>query len=190
MEIRVPEDCKKIHLLFSGGVDSTLLLYLLLLQKQQLDLEIKCYGLLMSKSNINFLRCRKILDVLEQRFNVEIPFQNFDRKFILREFAEMILSVESGYVFSGCNKVLDFLEPTNYIEGDTPPVRGNPFNEFHIRPFIDMDKDEIISYYIKYNILDILEMTYSCGYSMKTPCGNCYFCLERNWGLQMCGINL
>jgi tRNA(Ile)-lysidine synthase TilS/MesJ len=47
MEIRIPENCKKIHVLFSGGVDSTLLLYLLLLEKQQRpDLEIKCYGLI------------------------------------------------------------------------------------------------------------------------------------------------
>jgi 7-cyano-7-deazaguanine synthase in queuosine biosynthesis len=190
MEIHIPEDCKKIHVLFSGGVDSTLLLYLLLLEKQQRpDLEIKCYGLMMAKSTIKYTRCREILDVLEQRFKIKIPFQNFDRKFILREFAEMILSVEPGYVFSGCNKVLDFLNPTNYIPGDTPPVRGKAFNEFHIRPFIDMDKGEIISCYVQHNILDILEITYSCGYSMKKTCGKCYFCLERSWGLKVCGIN-
>ena len=190
MEIRIPEDCKKIHLLFSGGVDSTLLLYLLLLQKQHRpDLEIKCHGLLMSKRSIKFTRCSKILDVLEQKFKVKIPFQNFDRKFILREFAEMIMSVEPGYVFSGCNKVLYFLEPTIYVEGDTPPIRGNAFNKFHIRPFIDMDKSQIISYYYKYNILDIFDMTYSCGFNTNTPCGNCYFCLERSWGLENCNIN-
>jgi 7-cyano-7-deazaguanine synthase in queuosine biosynthesis len=191
MSLYISEDCNKIHLLFSGGADSTILLYLLLLEQQKKpELEIKCYGLMMPKLTIKFSRCISILNVLEQRFKTKIIFKNFDKQFILREFAQLILSVEPGYVYSGCNKVLEFLEPINYIEGDTPPVRGHPFNEFHIRPFINMDKAEIISYYIQHNVLDLLNMTHSCGYDMETPCNGCYFCLERGWGLQKCGITL
>lgn len=191
MNLYIPEGCKKIHVLFSGGADSTLLLYLLLLEKQRYkDLEIKCHGLNMHKSSIKLNRCKNILTVLEQKFHTVIDFNTFNKKFILRDFVKLLLSVDEGCVFSGCNKVLDFIEPNNYIEGDTPPVRGNPFNELHIRPFIEMDKSEIISYYIKYDILDLLKMTYSCGFSLEVPCGNCYFCLERSWGLQKCGVSI
>jgi len=191
MNLYIPEGCKKIHVLFSGGVDSTLLLYLLLLEKQKHnDLEIKCHGLQMHKNSIKANRCKSILNVLEQKFNTKIYFNTFNKKFIIRDFVKLLLSVEEGCVFSGCNKVLDFIQPVNYIEGDTPPVRGNPFNEFHIRPFIDMDKAQIISYYIHYDILELLNLTHSCGFSMEIPCGNCYFCLERIWGFQQCGINV
>lgn len=189
MSLHIPEDCNKIHLLFSGGVDSTILLYLLLLEQQKKpELEIKCYGLNMQKDSILFSKCTSILNTMEARFSTKLSFHTLNKKFILRDFAELILSVDSGYVFSGCNKVLDFLKPTMYIRGDTPPFRGEPFNEFHIRPFIRMDKAEILSYYVKHDILDILDLTYSCGIDLKIPCNNCYFCLEREWGLKTCGI--
>jgi 7-cyano-7-deazaguanine synthase in queuosine biosynthesis len=184
MKIVIPEDCKTVHVLFSGGVDSTILLYLLLLEKQNRgELDIICYGLQMSKHGAQYLRCQQILNVLEEKFNTKIPFRTFTQKFILRKFVERLLSVNNGCVFSGCNKVLDVLNPTNYIPGDTPPVRGNPFNEFHVRPFIDMDKKQIISYYIQYDIKDLFNLTYSCGFNQQTPCGDCYFCLEREWGI-------
>lgn len=189
MSLHIPEDCNKIHLLFSGGADSTILLYLLLLEQQKNPkLEIKCYGLNIVKNGVVFSRSMAILNVMENRFNNKIPFHTLNKKYILRNFVELILSVDSGYVFSGCNKVLDFLKPTIYIPGDTPPFRGEPFNKFHIRPFIEMDKAEILSYYVKHDILDILDMTYSCGANLKIPCDNCYFCLEREWGLKTCGI--
>lgn len=191
MKIEIPSDCEKIHVLFSGGADSTLLLYYLLREIQRNpDIQVACYGLNMQSSGIVYDRCKKILNVLEKEFNSQIFFRTFNKKFILRNFVELLLSVEPGYVFSGCNKVLDFLKPSNYIPGDTPPFRGEPFNEFHIRPFIDMDKSEIISYYIKYDIVNLLNMTYSCGFNLKTPCKNCYFCLEREWALKMCELNV
>lgn len=191
MNLYIPEDCKKVHVLFSGGVDSTILLYLLLLEKQNRpELDIQCYGLEMFTNSEKFNRCKRILAVLEEKFNVKLTFTNFNRRFILREFVKLLLSVNEGYVFSGCNKVLDFLNPKNYIPGDTPPVRGNPFNEYHIRPFIDMDKKQIISYYVKYDVLDLFDMTYSCGFNFETPCNDCYFCLERMWGLQVVQENI
>lgn len=191
MKIEIPSDCRKAHVLFSGGVDSTLIIYSLLRQyANDPEFQITCYGFSMSRHDIKFQRCVNILNVLESKFNKQILFTSFIKQFILRDFVRMILSVDKGYVFSGCNKVLDFLNPTNYIPNDTPPVRGAPFNEFHIRPFINMDKQEIISYYTKYDILDLLNLTYSCGYSLTTPCKNCYFCLERMWGLEMCGLDI
>lgn len=191
MKIEIPSDCKKAHVLFSGGVDSTLILYLLLLQRaSEPDFQIVCYGLNMSRKDIKFQRCVQILKVLEHKFNRQILFTPFIKPYILREFVKIILSIDEGYVFSGCNKVLQFLTPTNYIPNDTPPVRGKPFNEFHIRPFISMDKQEIIACYINYNILELFKMTYSCGYDLTVPCKNCYFCLERRWGLEMCGLDI
>jgi 7-cyano-7-deazaguanine synthase in queuosine biosynthesis len=191
MKIEIPSDCRKAHVLFSGGVDSTLILYSLLLQyANDPEFQIICHGLNMSRQDIKFQRCVDILNVLEHKFNRQILFTPFIKLYILRDFVKMILSVDKGYVFSGCNKVLEFLTPTNYIPHDTPPVRGEPFNEFHIRPFINMDKKEIISYYIKYNILELLNMTYSCGYDSRVACKNCYFCLERRWGLEMCGLDI
>ena len=63
MRIHIPSDCEKIHVLFSGGIDSTILLYLLLLEKQtRPDLEIKCYGLNSFNFGITYSRCKNILN--------------------------------------------------------------------------------------------------------------------------------
>jgi len=111
------------------------------------------------------------------------------KRYLIREVVENILITSGGYVYSGCNKVLtDEFTPTVYIKGDTPPFRGPPFNDHHIRPFIDMDKKEIMELYVNENVLDLLKLTISCGISSE-PCGGCYFCMERKWAAALLGIN-
>lgn len=183
MNIEIPDDCTVAHLLFSGGVDSTLLLYLLAKEQQSREnFTVKCYSMNMGKNTLKYQRCKTIITDIEQLFNVKIHYYATPKKYFIRDFVADILTVEDGYVFTGCNKVLDFLQPTNYIKNDTPPVRGPSLNENHLRPFIEMDKSVIIQAYSTLNIQFLLEKTYSCGFSHVTPCGACYFCLEKEWG--------
>jgi PP-loop superfamily ATP-utilizing enzyme len=183
MNIEIPDDCTVAHLLFSGGADSTLILYLL--AREQLhrkNFVVKCYSMNMGKNTVKYARCKHIITEIEKLFGIKIHHYATPRKYFIRDFVAEILTVEDGYVFTGCNKVLDFLEPTNYIENDTPPVRGPKLNDKHLRPFIDMDKSLIIRAYTELNIMNLLDMTYSCGYNHVEPCGSCYFCLEKEWG--------
>lgn len=191
MNIEIPNDCKVAHLLFSGGVDSTLLLYLLAKEQQnKKNFVIKCYGMNINKYDVHYVRCKNIIKEIELKFNTNIYFKTFNQLFWIKTIVNRILELEPGLVFSGCNKVLDFLQPSNYIPYDTPPVRGEAFSEFHARPFIDLDKSEIIQCYIQENIVSLLNMTYSCGYQKETECGNCYFCLEKDWALKQCNLTI
>ena len=58
-------------------------------------------------------------------------------------------------------------------------------------PHYNMDKADIINLYIKYNLLnDLAPLTCSCDeniaivhrYKTTVPCGNCWWCEERNYG--------
>ena len=187
MHIEIPENCPHINVLFSGGADSSLLAYLLLKQHSNMSI------------TLHYMRDKKKRDIqsgfvydchkwLETYFQKPIKL-NLWGKTHIRPAVEAILLDFPGYVFSGCNKVPEnVFTPTIYIPHDTPPVRGPAFNEFHLRPFIDLLKPEIYRIYQKENILDLFSKTFSCGVIPDgddvTPCGGCFFCMEREWAIQ------
>lgn len=187
MQIYIPEDCKKIHILFSGGADSTALLFLLL--KQEPDTPIICHTF---RQHVYDKICVPIFSWFDTRVGVkfEHKLMTKDRTPYIRDAVEIITKIDLGYVYSGCNKVLEGLTPTKYVPGDTPPIRGLAAGPLHIRPFIDLTKDAILQIYKDNDILDLLSLTKSCGYtlpSQREECGECYFCLEKNWALQKIG---
>lgn len=186
MRIPIPEDCKNINILLSGGVDSTLLLFLLMKERQITNVQtpIKCFAM-KSPTTAH----TNVVSWISSYFNEEIPCQLMPKYFI-RDAVKNILAIESGYVYSGCNLVLENeFTPTRYLVGDTPPIRGDVYNEFHLRPFIDIGKDELTREYENQGIIDLFKITVSCGVS-DDPCGECYFCLERQWGIDKSGILL
>lgn len=190
MYIKIPSDCEKIHILFSGGMDSSILLYLLSkqLKKENRDIPIHCYTMPNVSSHRTVLRITKWFEERNYHFTNLL----LRKQFLIRDLVENILTVNVGYVYTGCNKVVeDKFTPTVYIEHDTPPFRGQPFGEKHIRPFIDMDKREVMELYIKENVMDLLAITRSCGSKISfesKKCGGCYFCMERQWAADMLGI--
>jgi hypothetical protein len=180
MIIKIPDD-KKINLLFSGGMDSTILLYLITkyLCKNNVNTKIICHAFGNSAYKKNL---KPIINYIQNKFNIKILLIIYRQNYWIRDIVKQILDIYGGVVYSGCNKVVeDNFTPTKYIQYDTPPVRGPAYNGFHIRPFIDMNKIELMDIYIKEDILDLLKMTHSCGIPSDTPCGECYFCMERLW---------
>lgn len=185
MNILIPDNCENINILVSGGVDSTLLTYLVL---QQYDKPVICHFI-----NNNEDAFKQIVEPLGNYFKAKFGERYTVRmlkqqQMFIREAVELILSVYPGVVLTGCNKVVTHFTPTVYIRGDTPPVRGPALNEFHLRPFIDMDKVEIVKIYLEENILDLLKLTRSCGLPGVDRCNGCYFCMERAWAVSVLNI--
>ena len=191
MTIKIQSDCEKINVLFSGGMDSSILLFLL--QKQLYEenrtIPILSYTMPTADAVNNVKRVQEWFTMKGINFSNKKLYKNYN----IRELVENILLTEGGYVYSGCNKVLtDEFTPTIYIKNDTPPFRGPPYNDKHIRPFIDMDKKEIMQLYVTENVLDLLKLTRSCGIKNKDgveKCGGCYFCMERQWAANLLNIN-
>lgn len=186
MNIDIPENAEYINILMSGGVDSTLLAYLVAMQS---DKPIILHTLGPSKHVYQKVLI-PILTYLQNRFGDRFQLVNIRRQqLLIREAANYILSVYPGVILTGCNKVVTHFTPTVYIKGDTPPVRGEVASDHHKRPFINLDKVEIIRIYQEQNILDLLSLTKSCGLPKLQRCGGCYFCMERAWATAVLGIN-
>jgi 7-cyano-7-deazaguanine synthase in queuosine biosynthesis len=182
MKIRIPHECSQINVLFSGGVDSSLLLYLLTTQNTQ-NIPIHVFGMLKHKREQHF---HDVLTWLETHLQVQYTKQLTTRFFFIRDFAKNTLDIspENSFTYSACNKVItDVFTPARYITGDTPPVRGPALNDHHLRPFIDVDKVMICEIYKQHSLQQLFTLTHSCGIDIENHCGECYFCMERNWGV-------
>jgi 7-cyano-7-deazaguanine synthase in queuosine biosynthesis len=188
MKIDVYPEYKITNVLFSGGMDSTILLYLLAKQIHQhgYDIKIVCCTF---TSSINKKNLIPIIEYINNKFSVDIKLVKIKKLQWIRDIVKNLLEIYDGVVYSGCNKVItDKFTPTKYIPNDTPPVRGPAYNERHLRPFINMDKVELMSIYIEEDILDLLKLTHSCGTKTHVHCGECYFCMERIWAANSLNI--
>lgn len=186
----IPSDAKKITVLVSGGIDSAVLLYLLAREIVENNLEIEL-DVVSFSSVVNNKKIKQVIQYIEQKFFIKIPYNLSAKSGWIREVVSNVFEVcQSDYVYTGCNLVVtDKFTPTRYITNDTPPVRGEPFNERHLRPFINYDKIKILELYIEHNLLDLLKITHSCGFSSIEECGECYFCTEKIWATKTLGIN-
>ncbi len=136
----------------------------------------------------SLFRIQRIIEKIAEYTGYQYPVTAFKEKTFIRPTVEKILGVRGGVVYTGCNKVVtEHFTPIVYIPNDTPPVRGPALNQFHIRPFIDWDKIQILSVYQDRDILDLLYMTRSCG-AASGICDGCYFCMERAWAAQSLDI--
>jgi 7-cyano-7-deazaguanine synthase in queuosine biosynthesis len=183
MQIHIPDECPQINVLFSGGVDSSLLLYLLTTQNTR-NIPIHVFGMLKHKREQHF---HAVLSWLETHMHTQYKKQLTPRFFFIRDFVKNTLDIspENAITYSACNKVItDVFTPTKFIPGDTPPVRGPALSERHFRPFINFDKVYLCNLYKQYGLQDLFLLTHSCGIDITNHCGECYFCMERDWGIR------
>lgn len=186
MRINLPP-VSNVSVMFSGGADSALLLYLLALNPPKCPLRAFSFGQSSARTVTIIL---PILKEIERLTGVKYPYTHLLGKQFIRPAVDKIMGMYAGVVLTGCNKVLtEEFTPTIHIEGDTPPVRGSALNSNHIRPFMDMDKAQIIRLYKDYDILHLLSKTRSCGIEGLERCGGCYFCMERAWGCEQNGVD-
>jgi 7-cyano-7-deazaguanine synthase in queuosine biosynthesis len=177
----IKEYPKKIALLFSGGVESTLLLYLLNQEIQNTDHLLSVYVVdrpnkPIDKSREMFSKISKgslnVLQIPKVQYWLQVPI------------ASIILKQNHDVVLRGINKY--------------PPdesIRPNHIFSFqeteNLRlPFKDLEKTHTIEAFYKLGIEHLLPYTHSCGADLDMPCGKCFNCLERAWAYNTLGLEI
>lgn len=174
------EENKKIGVMFSGGVDSTLLLYLLC--KQGIDKNCTIVPFTIPRLTGALDYAYSIIDYFDYMFEIDLQETNIVGKqndpheiFVGYGIAEA-MNYDVDYIYIGSTK-----NPDIEIEG--APKRFK-YNYYKVKqPFFDLSKYEIVKMYYDLGIQDLLRFTHSCSVQKIGECGECFFCKEKNWAL-------
>ncbi|MDB4335679.1 hypothetical protein OAA03_00300 [bacterium] len=206
------EDTDKIGISMSGGLDSSLMTWLLCKEISDNNKNTEVFPLHgidntrpTSPENIqniiNFLRTSfpsvKIHDMLtwDNTKDYIIPKSEKDTAGLKKYmYSHNIRYIYQGRTANPPKEVTDnfggHFEKVRSHNNDKPTiVHSVKNNSYLIRPWINVDKKYIYEQYKKHNLLDTLEpLTWSCiAFMYETkfftePCKTCYWCKEKHWG--------
>jgi 7-cyano-7-deazaguanine synthase in queuosine biosynthesis len=189
--VPIPES-GEIEVLYSGGADSTMVLYLILLNEVKIDRIKVIHSTYENAVNAKYLQP---LEWLEKRFNVEL------KSLLCISYAESQTVKTSGlmlkpnkdaaWLYSGTMK----LGP-DHIYTDDPDfapydftrlnnVQNNKYamNPYLLAPFGTLDKRPVLWLYDEFKLDDLLALTESCVDATRPVNCTCSQCRYRNWAI-------
>ena len=210
VDLFIPEDAKKIGGWFSGGADSTLLLFLLTKKIREEKLPVTILPMSVRRGRPwNPVYAAAVIDWITDYFNAEdiiehhrvyYPPLEDSHQCEHQEFVDRVIELvgsdkEIHYMYSGITQNPDqeiqktFRDGVNKEEG----IRGKDAERRKVQgpflnPFFDVDKRWVAEQYEKHGLMDTLfPLTRSCeGFERDTGnytrhCGKCWWCEERKW---------
>ena len=171
--------------MFSGGMDSTILLFLLLKEIQDKKIDIKLTAFIVPVVALNATGYAfKVIDFLENYFQIKINSEiigsgTLPHNLNIKVPAYLILYkklVDKLYVAINQNPPIDFGVPPINRRSPTDVIPDNL-----AFPFIHLYKNHILEIYRIFDVLDLAHITHSCGSSADIRCRKCFHCFERSW---------
>lgn len=182
-----PDD---IALLYSGGVDSTLLFYLISREIVTHYPEKTLTLYIIDRYNKPFIKANDVFRRIINKTNLQVKLQQLVIPTVSQQHeilvASRIMAIHHSVVVCGFNKYPsnETIRPNHIVN-----VRDSDKVKF---PFAHLEKDKIVQEFFNLGIDDILPFTHSCGSNNSTPCGVCFNCREREWAYTLIGkpVNL
>ena len=190
-----------IGISFSGGVDSSLLAYLVLDQIK--DTEIHLFTI--STVQRNLCQHKVCADVLSEICRLTNNYNVIQHMSVCNSDAEGSSSinllpdkmlyhqqiVKSVLYGTNCNPSATDIPGIDqfefFYERQRSPLVTRPLSSNGIyRPLTNLTKQDIYGIYLEQGITEsVYPLTKSCSTDYgQLPCGKCWFCLERVWGEQ------
>ena len=186
-----------IGISFSGGADSSLLVYLVLNQIREEPVHL----FTISTVERNLLQHKISADVLNKicqltnNYNVihHVSICNTDIEgvkhiqILPRKMLYEFETVKSVLYGDNCNPPADSgIENFELLNRSPLYTRSVQVSLGQFCPLTNLNKQDIVKIYCEQGIMEsVFPLTKSCGQTAygKDPCGTCWFCEERAWGL-------
>lgn len=171
---------KKYGILLSGGVDSAILLYLLI----KSDPTINIQPFTIDKVDGAYLYADPVIDHFNKKFNLSIPKTIIvgdptvhHRQQSTTAVKEIFEKHPVDFLYIGINK-----NPPELNELAGAPIRSTKSdNPKIIFPFVDLYKHNILEFMYNNNQEDLIDITHSCTEQKNGRCNKCWQCTERAW---------
>jgi hypothetical protein len=191
---------KKSVLMFSGGVDSSLLAYMLL--KHKIDF-VALHVEMLDKYQLPHIN--RVLSFLENHFNKKIEIVVSEPIYTINHptFTNMIVNefilenkLDGKFGGKTKNPPVGFYENENNrpeerdgLEEDIVKKKIDTHEFYYITPFGSLDKKDLFKTYKEENLLqNLYPLTFSCSAAYKEQhCRTCWWCKERLWGFEKIG---
>jgi len=177
---------KAYGLLLSGGLDSAILLYLLIKNNPKINLTI----FTIPKHDGSALYAGPIVEHFNKKFNLSLPTPIFVGNPNVHHAEQSTIAILEiftkhtiDYLFMGVNTnppELDNLDgaPKRKLTSSSPKL---------LYPFAHMLKDEIIKIMFDEEQEDLMNITHSCTEQKVGRCNQCWQCTERSWAFKQLG---
>lgn len=188
VSIKLPDE--DIAISVSGGCDSALLLYLVYKEKIETNSDFSITAVTIPNPADNAEKHAKdIVSYVSNLLNVNIPHEilEYTSSNAARTIKEPIIKLrESGrfrFIFGAQNQFPDELKfDKRFIDDQGLNDRRDPIPNMNY-PFLHLYKNHIMNMYKQFGLLDMLNITHSCVYESDFHCGECLWCVEKQWGL-------
>ena len=174
---------KHYGLLLSGGIDSAILLYLLIKVNPKINLQ----PFTIAKTDGAYLYADPIIDHFNRKFNLTIPktIQVGDptvhhRQQSTTAVKEIFDKHPVDYLFIGINQNPPEL---NSLPG-APKRDTKSIDPRIVFPFVDLHKHNILEFMYDNNQEDLINITHSCTEQPIGRCNTCWQCTERAWAFK------
>lgn len=177
----------KYGVLLSGGLDSAILLYIIIRDYPTIDIQ----PFTIPKHDGAILYANPVIDHFNKKFNLTIPktiavgdpnvYHRLQSKTAVKEIFETY-AVDKLFIAINQN-------PPELADLPGAPQRDQKSDNPKILfPFVDLYKDDILKIMIDEDQLDLADITHSCTEQQVGRCNRCWQCTERAWAFNQLGL--
>jgi hypothetical protein len=170
-------------ILLSGGLDSAVLLYLLV----SVNSEIRIQPFTIAKTDGAYLYADPVIEHFNRKFNLSIPrtivvgdptvYHRLQSTTAVKDIFE---KHPVDYLYIGINQ-----NPAELADLNGAPKRATKSNDSRIiLPFVDLYKHNILEFMYDANQEDLVDITHSCTEQQQGRCNQCWQCTERAWAFK------
>ena len=188
----IPET-EKIGVFVSGGLDSAILLCMIVQELQETNraIPIETFTVKKHDGSTEYAPC--VINWIKYHYNIDIIINNH----IENE------DIDDGRVGRECIMSLLEQNPSTLFYMGISRQPSPDIKVFHNNlmikypdefgqlkfPFLNMIKPNMVDLYSKLNVSELIPFTHSCTVLADDFCDNCYSCEERAWAFEELNIN-